>query len=594
MPRHNPLNNRQMSKLRESIKWSRDRLAPFRRTNKELIEQYAGGSYGEGGSPAPLNMIELAVNIYQRQLVSQSPSVIITSPVAALRPASAELELATNHLIQKQIDLGQALNEVVVDAMFTIGIMKVGETEAEHANMMGFRHDGSQPYADALSFVDWVHDANATRYEQVDYAGHRFAAPLDMVLDSPIYDKKAKIALESYAREGEAVRNDLDDIPAQYGTVNSGVSSEFRQKLWLWEIWLPGDDIIVTYADGLDAKPLWVRENTGKETGPFKILGYSSVPSSIVPLAPAMIWEDMGDLINRLMIKVGQQADRQKTVLAAQNRAANAVEAIMNTPDGHTVLTDMDPALIREMRTGGVDPNLLTTLLQFKQLFSYAAGNLDSLGGLGSQSQTLGQDKLLSQSASERLASMQSRTVKFTKEVVEDLAWYMWHNDTVDIPIQKKLTRTITRDVRWTSASRRGSIFDYNFEVSPHSLNEQSPQERMNVIMQIVSQVVMPMMPALQEAGASFDIIRFLELIAKLSNVDELSELIRNEEGRQLNEPRQGSSSSKPSVTDRTYRRVGEPSQTPEQKVEQQLSNPMANMQSQGQQSQGQYPGQTA
>jgi hypothetical protein len=208
-----------------------------------------------------------------------------------------------------------------------------------------------------------------------------------------------------------------------------------------------------------------------------------------------------------------------------------------------------------------VDPSLMGAMTQFKDLFVYMSGNLDALGGLGAQSGTLGQDKLLTQSASERLNDMQDRVVKATTQVVRDLAWYLWRNPYIDLPLTKEITPTIKRDFRWNSSQREGDFFDYNFDVVPYSLQSRSPNERLQFLLQIVQTVIMPMYPLLQQQGISFDMFKFMQMVAKLSNEKTLGDLLVNDMGMTANQegvvtPRQSP------VTSRNYTRHNVPGQS--------------------------------
>ena len=68
-----------------------------------------------------------------------------------------------------------------------------------------------------------------------------------------------------------------------------------------------------------------------------------------------------------------------------------------------------DPQSINTFKFGGIDQQNLAFLLQVKNLFNYYGGNIDTLGGLGPQSSTVGQDRLISESASRRLADTRKR-----------------------------------------------------------------------------------------------------------------------------------------------------------------------------------------
>jgi hypothetical protein len=459
----NPLDERDVYLLRQSMDWSRERLRRFRENRKDAIDQYTGGSYGDGGDSGsvPLNMMELAVNVYQRQLASDNPQVLCTSQRTHLKPVAEELQIGVNHLLKHAIDFSSALNAVVVDALFCMGVMKVGVTPEEHEGINGFRHDAGQVYADPVGLEDWVHDMNARRYEEIDYAGNLYRVPLEEVMESPLFSKKAKDGLRASVRN-EASYTDRNYLerPESLTGGSEPMPLEYHEHVDLWDIWLPRDRILVTMPPEGFGAPLRVVDWDGPDIGPFYLLGFASVPSNIMPLAPAMVWEDMHDLINRLFLKAGEQADRQKTVLAGQNRTKNAMEAIIQTPDGESLCTEVDPNLIKEFVFGGVDGNLMAALSQFKDLFSYLAGNLDALGGLGAQSQTVGQDRLLSSSASSRIADMQQKVLRFTESVVTDIAWYMWNDPTVDLALTKPITTGISRQFNLTPDSMEGDFFD--------------------------------------------------------------------------------------------------------------------------------------
>lgn len=536
MPRRfNPNDDVQLAQLREAMEDSRKQLQPFRENFRDMVEFYAGGSYGEGSSREGVlvNMPELAINIYQRALVSHNPQCLVDSPVRAFNAVANELTIAMNHLIDREMELGESLNDVVYDALFVQGTMKVGITPKEHDDFEGFRHDSGQPFADPIGFDDWVQDMNVDRWEQIDFCGDRYVVPLEDVMESPLFTNAGKRDLSPYMRDGGDMM-DRDESPANLSQNRGPGRSEYHQRVRLWDIWLPRDKVLVTFADNNWSRPLRVVDWDGPESGPYHRLGFSKVPGNCIPLSPMMVWEDIADLINRLAVKAGQQADRQKSILAGQNRTSSAMEAITQTPDGMAITTDVDPNLIKEFMFGGVDPNLMSSIGGFKDLFIYLAGNLDILGGLGPQSQTLGQDRLLSGAASERLNDMRDRVIKFTTRIVEDLAWYLWRDPMIDLPLTKQITPTISSTFRWTPDSREGEFFNYNFKVVPHSLQSRSPQERLQVMMQIVQTVVIPMMPMLQERGIVFDIEEFMRQIAKLSHSPELEKLLVRDTGLSL------------------------------------------------------------
>lgn len=560
----NPTHGRGFQKLRNSMRWSFKKLETFRTTRKKLIDTYTGGSYADGGESGsvPVNLLELAVSIYQRQLASHTPQVSISSKSFSLQPVARELELAVNHVIDKRLDLGSVLNEWVIDAMFAMGIIKVGEVNPGYHNPRGFRSKGLYVYADTVGLEDWCHDMTARKYEEAEYAGHMYDASVEEVMENKEFNKAARDLLWASKQKDRYTidySNATSERPEELSGGDSWMPDDYVDKVVLWEMWVPRDNIIMTFSANNDDQPLLEREWEGPDHGPYHLLGFSPVPGNVMPVSPAMLWEDLMDLVNRMFLKIADQADRQRTILVGQNRAANDMQKMTRTADGETLLTDVDPQLMREFSFGGVNGPLMATFMQFKDMFSYTAGNIDTLGGLSSVTDTVGQDKMIKSSASERLSDYQQRVVKATTKVVRDIAWYLWNNDDVELPLTKPITSTISRDFKWTKFSKEGDIFDYNIDTVPHSLQYKSPQEKLQTMTMVVNQTILPMMEMMMSQGITFDLFKYLEHVAKLSNVQEINDLVRNMEGKQMNQ-RDVIDSAKSPVTHRSYTRQSLPS----------------------------------
>jgi hypothetical protein len=312
--------------------------------------------------------------------------------VQQLLPVATELGIALNHVIEHDVQLGNSLNDCAYNALFDAAWMKVGITPKEHHEFEGFRHDSGQLFADSIGLEDMVWDMHAKRWDQIDYVGNRYEIPFDAAMESPLFTNAGKRDLMPYMKTDSDYgmeRNDWEN-PEFLSRHESPQPDEYTRKVQLWDWWLPRENIVVTVPNNGWGRPLRVVEWDGPERGPYHMCGLNKVPGNVMPVAPAMLWEDMNDLVNRLALKAGQQADRQKVVLAGMNRTQSTMESIIDTPDGMAITTEVDPNLIKEFVFGGVDANLMGSLNVFKDLFVYLAGNLDSLGGLSGQTGTIG------------------------------------------------------------------------------------------------------------------------------------------------------------------------------------------------------------
>lgn len=516
-----------IKRLQDSINWSYQRLQPFRETRKHGVDQLVGKHYGsaEHKDRVPVNFIELATTIYTHQLVAQAPQALVTTELKNLKAQAYELEVAINHFIRKKIRFAEALQEAVVDALYGMGILKVGICPYQH----GYEHDTGIVYVEAVSLDDWVHDMTAKRWADVDYMGNKYRVPFDELIES-LPNSEAKKKLQP--RESSAAFE--SDSVAEISIGDAAVEdNEARDYVELWDIYLPKERLMLTLEafptdedDLFASEPLKITEYEGPLHGPFHRLGFSKVPSNTMPLAPVAIWEDLHDLANNIFNKTGRQALRQKTVTGYQGSAQGDAERVRDARDGEMVRMD-NPQGVQQFSFGGADQVNLAFAVQLQQLFSYFAGNLDSLGGLGAQSATLGQDQMLAESASQRIKFMQSVTVDFTQRVLHDVAYYMIGDPLLQLPLMKKIPKSdLEVPFTFRSWEMAGDFLDYNFNIEPHSLSFRSPNERLQLVMRLLGEIIMPLSPIMAQQGIVPNFDGILRTIARYSEMSELEDLL--------------------------------------------------------------------
>jgi hypothetical protein len=265
------------------------------------------------------------------------------------------------------------------------------------------------------------------------------------------------------------------------------------------------------------------------------------------------------ELANALFRKLGDQADAQKTVAGFPGGNDEGVKAFQNAKDVDGITWNGPEP--KELKVGGADQTTLAIYLQCRDLYSYFAGNLDSLGGLSPQAETLGQDKLISEASSAQLRDMASRVVDFSKEIFRSLAYYEWHDPVRRRQLRKPIPGTeLSIVVPWDRSSRQGKFGIYDLDIDVYSLQDDSPSIKLQKLGVIMQQYVGPMMPAIQEAGGTLDVQRLFAMLAKYSDFPELRELIVFAD--QPVERQGGQKPGMPANTTRTYERVNRPGAT--------------------------------
>lgn len=560
-------------RLRRAVRCSYDKLKPFREHRLAAIKQYVGNHYSENGTNTrvPLNLIEQAVSIYLRQLAARAPRALCTTRYPEIRPHAKLLEQAINRLIE-EIQFEKTLKSAVVNAMFSVGIIKVGLEPAYEAEIDGVLHDIGQPYADNIDLDDFVYDTAARTWEQVQFCGNGYKVPLEFAKQCDLFDPEVRAQLKPSYGGGFEDETACEDKAENTGTGEKKESDDsYEQCVELWDIYLPRENKMLTISKAQSQlKPLREIEWHGPECGPYILLGFSEVPNNVMPLPPAALWQDMHELVNQLWRKLGRQALRQKTVTFVQKgQGEKDGTVVVNAEDGQAVGVD-NPQNVREAKYGGPDNVNLAFALQAKDLFSSMAGNLEILGGLSPQSETLGQDNLLNANASKRISEMQDRTIQFAREVIRALAWYLWYDPLIELPLTKRVDGTdINVPVDFTPEDREGEYLDYNIDIQPYSMQDMTPSARLAAINQVLQTVgsLLPIMPMLQQSGYMLNVDALLRTYNKYANIPELEEIVTSlmldmmpdQQPQPVGQP---PTKMQPPVTTRRYERVNRPGAT--------------------------------
>lgn len=557
-----------LPKLATAMYWSRLKLQPFRINRLAAIKQFVGANYSDDGAleAVPINLMELTASIYTTQLVAACPQVLIRTDHQDLKELAIRFELGMNYLLKK-IKFEAALRRWVMDAIFGLGIMKVGmESSGQTVNINGFEHPSGQPFADTVSLDDWVHDMMAARLDQCSYMGHRYQWPLEEVQQSSLFDPAVTKDLQPLHTRSINETGDTRTANVSRGTTGHANDIDLYDMVELWDIWLPREGKIVTVQgqqdtqNPIDTKPLRIIDWNGPENGPFHLLSYNEVPDQVMPVPPVANWMDIHLMVNQIWRKLGRQAERQKTLTGYDANSPVDAESVNAASDGESIKLHR-PESVKEINFGGINQNIFGYGMDLIGRHSYTAGNLDSLGGLSKQADTAEQDKLLDANASKRVSDMQNRTITGTRDVCEALGWHVFYDPFVTLPIVKEVGG-VSIHTKFSPEDRQGAFLSYNFKIDPYSMASRSPGEQMQALDAAVEQMVQ-LGPMLGQQGLQIDFEKWLEIKGRYMQMPELNEIVRQQFPTEPEQPDIGSPPSKdqplpamPRNTSRTYNRV--------------------------------------
>lgn len=562
----NPSSRVSLDRLARAVEYSRWRLEPFRQHRMKLLAEFVGFHYSNSGakSPVPLNLLQLAAQIYLRQLIPRAPRAMVGSRNPQLKPLAAGMEAWMNHA-SDAMGLGVSLRITVLNALFSMGIMKVGEAMTDQEVVSGTNQYVGQPFAEPVDLDDWVHDITAKRYEQGAYAGNRYRVELDWAKGNVLFDKTERDKLTAQTRFAYNERGDARSTTLSQSTMQN--YDEYADHVELWDIWLPRERLVLTlpYNESIQggfgsSKPLRVVEWQGPDAGPYHLLSFADVPNNVMPAAPLQSLQDLHDLVNVMWRKLGAQAMRQKSIVGVMGSATDDAERITKSSDGDAVRVDF-PDRVRELNWGGIQQENLIAADAVKNIFVYMAGNLDTLGGLSPQAATATQDEMLNKNASAQIAEMQDRTVSFSKEVMRSL-FHWWYTNPVLTYSANRQVAGMDIPIQISPQDRQQRFEDLDFDVDPYSMQHDTPQARLRNVVQTLQTLVLPALPQIMQQGGQLQWGEVLKILSKLGNMPELEEIIKmgpppEVQGAQA--MAQGNAPTAPPVTSRTNVRINRP-----------------------------------
>ena len=521
-----------LKKLKTAVESSRKSLSRFRDEEVEALRQYVGRHYGDQGSydSIPVNMMEIAVTTMLQQLSAKEPQVLVTTRDSSLRHTLADSEKAINRMLD-EMDFGAELKMFVMSALFSVGIMKVGVDATQMIEMDDEWVTDTEVFAEHVPFADWVHDTTAKKWDprQVQFCGHTYRRPLEWSMENPAFDEEVRSELSSDKNRMFSGKDDSGSVA--HGPDSVDDDGEFVPYVDLWDIWIPGEQRMVTYAES-SSKALADRVIEGRRgQSPYHLLHFNPVLNNVIPLPPVMNWMDVHDLDNKMFVKLGEQASRQKTVTYALPAAIDDASTIIKSEDGDTIPVQ-NPQGVKEMRFGGPDQQILGFAGYMRDMTSYVMGNLDALAGLGSEADTLGQERIIKGSSNARLQSMQGQVLKSVKQIVRDIFWWMWQSPTIQLDLVHEISGK-QLESSWPMQIdamgfevdvREGVDIDlYSLDIEPFSMQDKSPQQRVQELLQIWQTVVMPG----QQMGTLVgDTEKLVKLISKYADLPELMDLV--------------------------------------------------------------------
>lgn len=515
----------QTSKTAESVRLARAahasdaKMKPGRERRHEFMRHFAGPFYGptseDTGWRQPLNLIFSMVSTIEPVLAMKNLRASVTTPKEDIRPFANQLKTVLDWTLRK-IKAARSVREAIPNALYGVGLLKTG-------------WDGTDklPFCDTISMDDYLFDYRARERKSDSYCfeGHKFRIDYEQLMDSGRLKAVSRPILETIAKDqwqhdGKARGQDIAFGKAMYS------DEAFRPQVELAEFYLPQDKRVVWLPGNLQMNTdhyLWEDEHYGHEDGPYDLLGFSYLPDNVMPVPLVGIVFDLYMLLNELARKVARQAENQKDVALIDSKEDKDVERLQKAADGSFLRVQGAKGTVLSL--GGANQQGYQAVAWFQDWFSRVAGNTDLLGGLTSQSKTLGQEQMLMGNSMVRVNDMRNRVEDLARAVVEKIGWYVWNDDSLSVDLSYDVGHGQSLPVAWRPKAREGKVTDFDFDLDVYSSASESPEDRVERLGKWLERFVMPLAPLAAQQGSQLNLDLMMNLAARDLDIPEKEDL---------------------------------------------------------------------
>lgn len=566
----NPKNDKDLARLRQSASAAQKKWLPFLDRRAEALKEVAGSNYGERGSGKPpvqlYPLLGLYVKTITRLITSDNPKCHFNHWNPDVVAHCHDLEIMLNDEFDR-IQLGPSIAECVSLGMFGIGVAKVGRVmEGYPEEEGGFLHEPGGLFVDPVMDEDYLFDIPQKRWESITFEGDATRVPLEWAKENKRFDKKEREKLTASSRGRQLasigryrqIRSQL--LPGRSGPL---VEEEIEDGVDLWNFWLPREKKMMVLNWDFTSV-LAFDDWEGPKHGCYRKLWFNKLPGNLPPLTPVAELMDLHLGTNKLVGRVGDDAANMKTNIITDGPTGEADgKAIVEAPHRGVVKVG-NAGSIKPVTFNGPEQSLIALTSVFFDRFDFFAGNISALAGLGAQSDTFKQDRLIAESASGTITEMGGEVLKFTAGIMQDLAWYVKNDPDWSRQLVKEVPYA---DIKIPFVGRTadipGDLEDYKLDPEPYSLKKKSPAERMLMLRQMITELVIPLMPMMQQQQITINMERLLKKIAEYTDLPELADVIVYGSGEQDPAAGEGQDvAAKPSQTTRRYERINRSSKT--------------------------------
>lgn len=538
-------------KFQNSVHCGLERFKNFRNARLMFLRNYTGPYYdhekGAVGEEA-LNLIFNAIRILVPNIVMNFPKHEVESEFVANKQYGDLLAMALSHH-DKRTQIDEIYRRVIVDSIFTLGILKTGLAESDSIYALDeYDHiDAGEIYTEAVDFDNFIVDPNSTEhmFRDAAYMGDKIRVPRQVLLDSGLYNNDL---VERLPAIGSDYRNkDARDLSRR--SIRTKDESYLQEEVEIAELWVRDADALITIPATKDVvfdEYLRADDFYGPDDGPYTLLSLTPpVPGNPLPVPMVGIWNDLHILANKMAKKIVDQASRQKDIITYRRSAADDVEEVRDAGDGEAVAVD-NPDDIQTHSFGGQQQSNEVHLAALNSWFNMMAANPQGVGGQRFDADSATEAKILQQNASIGLEDMKDAVYKMAAKEARKRAWYLHTDPFIQMPLTRRRVeparyqqsfngpvivqpaQMVEEQVFLTPEARSGNFLDFHFKIRPESMGRKDSQAQYLEALDFATKILPAAANAAQVfmmLGIPFSAQQFIVRMARDRGIDWMDEV---------------------------------------------------------------------
>jgi hypothetical protein len=121
---------------------------------------------------------------------------------------------------------------------------------------------------------------------------------------------------------------------------------------------------------------------------------------------------------------------------------------------------------------------------------------------------------------------MSDSVANFIGQIMRHLAWWMWTDPYIKLPLVKRIGRTVELDVTFDERKKAGDFMDYTIRVSPYSMTRKTPQQTIQALTQTLQMLFQPYAELAMQQGVELDMRELFRYVARCLDIPELNGML--------------------------------------------------------------------